>query len=808
MDPTLRRPPLISLALASASALAYQLLLIRVFSVIQWHHFAYMIISLALLGYGASGTFLSLVRGRIGRWHLPAYVLFIAMFAVTGLPAFLLAQKMAFSPEELLWRPVLIWRLAGLYFLLGTPFFFVAGAVGLAFMGWGRLAGRVYGTDLGGAAAGGLITVGLLWWMEPSRCLEAVSLLAAVAAWAAAVETGCARRITTLFALVFAAALFLAPKPSLQLSPYKDLSASLQVAGARIETTRSSPYGQVTVVSNRTVPFREAPGMGLTKASEPPEQLALFLDGDFASVITRDGGDDAKLAFLRSLPSAAPFAVSRPDRVLVLEAGGGLLALQASLLAPADVVAVERNPDVVDLVSNEYSVFAGGLYAGEPVRVIRGHPRSFLIDDAGGWDLIQLPAPGGLGAGASGLFALSEDYLRTREGLELLLDRLAPGGILAAQAWLSVPPRGSLRLAAGLVEAMRAAGVDSPGRGLVALRSWQMILILVRNGQFTPQDLDALRQFSSDRGFDIVWYDGMKREESGGVHRMAEPWLYDAFSAFVGGRAEDFFGDYKFDVRPTSDRRPFFNNFLRWSTMPEAIRLLRSGGMPLLEAGYALLFATLLQAILLGAILILAPLLASAARQTVVRRPARSTRTLVYFAAIGLAFMLIELSAIHRFILFLEEPIFATSVLVSAFLVFAGVGSLSTGRASTIHGLRRLARFGALGVTLFGLGWLLLVGSVTESGGALPMGTKVLLVLIFVAPLAFAMGHLFPSAMTALSVRAPDLVPWAWAVNGCASVVGAVLATVLAMAVGFDGCMLVALALYLLTLVSFPLQEP
>ncbi|MGD8481712.1 MAG: SAM-dependent methyltransferase [Gammaproteobacteria bacterium] len=806
MDSTLRRPPLISLALASAAALAYQLLLIRVFSIIQWHHFAYMIISLALLGYGASGTFLSLVRGRIGRWLLPAYVSSIALFAVTGLPAFLLAQNIAFSPEELLWRPVLIWRLAGLYFLLGTPFFFVAAAVGLAFMGWGRLAGRVYGTDLGGAAAGGLIAVGLLWWMEPLRCMEAVVLLAGVAAFAAALETGCARGVTALFALLFATVLLVAPKPILQLSPYKDLNASLQVAGGRVETTRSSPYGQVTVLSNRTVPFREAPGMGLVNTAEPPEQLALFLDGDFASVITRDRGDDAALDFLRSLPSAAPFAISRPDRVLVLEAGGGLLALQARLLAARDVVAVERNPDVVDLVRNVYGDFAGGIYAGDPVRVIRGHPRSFLINDSGGWDLIQLPAPGGLGAGASGLFALSEDYLRTREAFELLLDRLAPDGILATQAWLSVPPRGSLRLAASLVEALRAAGAEAPGRSVVALRSWQMILILVRKGQFTPQDLDALRRFSSDHGYDLVWYDGMRREESGRIHRMAEPWLYDAFAAFVGDRAKDFFRDYKFDVRPTSDRRPFFNNFLRWGTMPEAMRLLRSGGMPLLEAGYALLFATLLQAILLGALLILTPLLVSGARRTLVRRPARSLRTLVYFAAIGLAFMLIELSAIHRFILFLEEPVFASSVLVSAFLVFAGIGSLSSGRASTVDGLRRLARFGALGVTVFGLGWLMLLGSVTEAGGALPMATKVFLVLVFVAPLAFAMGQLFPSAMAALSVRDPDLVPWAWAVNGCASVVGAVLATVLAVVIGFDGCMLAALALYLLTLISFPLQ--
>ena len=147
-------PPLVSLSLASAAALGYQILLLRLFSIIQWHHFAYMVISLALLGYGASGTFLTLARQRLSG-HLPAaYGLGIGLFALSCLPAFLLAQYLAFSPEELLWRPQLIWRLGALYLVLGLPFFFVACAVGLVLMGWGRLAGRVYAVDLIGAASG------------------------------------------------------------------------------------------------------------------------------------------------------------------------------------------------------------------------------------------------------------------------------------------------------------------------------------------------------------------------------------------------------------------------------------------------------------------------------------------------------------------------------------------------------------------------------------------------------------------------------------------------------------------------------
>jgi len=763
-----------------------------------------MIISLALLGYGASGTVLSLMRDRLQPRHAAAYVASIVMFAACALPAFLLAQHLAFSPEELLWRPSLAWRLAGLYLLLGTPFFFVGGAVGLAFMGWGRQANRVYALDLGGAAIGGVVVLGLLWVVEPARCLQAVVLLASVAVIVAALETRCGRRTSALFFLVAVAAITVVPKPTLQPSPYKDLSAALQVAGARVEATRSSPHGQVTVVSNRTIPFREAPGMGLTASAEPPEQLAFFVDGNFSSVVTRDSGDISDLQFLRFLPSAAPYFIATPQRVLVLDAGGGLLPLQARTLGAQEVVAVERNPNVVDLVRTDYADFSGRLYDGGPVRAIRADPRSFLMVDSGAWDLIQLPGAGSLGGGASGLFSLSEDYLRTREAIVLMLDRLAPDGILAVQVWLSLPPRSSLRLAATLIDAMKAGGFPSPGQSIVVLRSWQLAVIMVRRGQFTADDVEALRQFAARSGFDLVWFEGMAREQFGGIHRMAEPWLYDAVAAFVSGGGSEYAAAYKFDIRPTSDDRPFFNNFLRWRTMPEAIGLLRCGGMPLLEAGYVLLLATLLQAVLTGVLLILAPLASRGARRPFAEAPAVAGRTIVYFFALGLAFMLIELAAIHRFILFLEEPIFASAVVVSAFLVFAGVGSLVGGRLATRMTRRRLARTAALAVVVLGAGWLLLLGPVTAYAGTLSMGMKILVTLILIAPLAFAMGQPFPAAVAALSETVSALVPWAWAVNGCASVIGAVLATVLAMAVGFDGCLTVALAMYLLAFSSCP----
>ncbi|UCC15262.1 MAG: SAM-dependent methyltransferase, partial [Gammaproteobacteria bacterium] len=251
---------------------------------------------------------------------------------------------------------------------------------------------------------------------------------------------------------------------------------------------------------------------------------------------------------------------------------------------------------------------------------------------------------------------------------------------------------------------------------------------------------------------------------------------------------------------------PFFHNFLRWSTVPEILGLLRNGGMALLEAGYVLLLATLIQAIVLGFLLVVAPLAASSARVSLMASPRLSLKTVVYFGAIGLAFMLVELAAIHRFTLFLEEPIFSSAIVVSSFLVFAGFGSLCGTKAIERMGAGRAARLAASAVIVLGVGWLLLLGRLMTLAGPLSLGIKIVLALMFIAPLAFAMGQLFPAAVASLSAIRPSLIAWAWAVNGCASVAGAVLASVLSVSIGFNGCLSIALLLYALTLISFPIS--
>src|SRR5207244_11061466 len=156
-------PPLAAIAMLSAAALGYEILLMRLFSIIQWHHFAYMMISVAMLGYGAAGTFVALSQRFLCAHFAPVFIAFATAFGITAVGGFLIAQQIAFNPLELLWDPQQPLRLLAVYALLFVPFFCAATCICLTFTRFGGDAHRVYAYDLGGAGAGCLGILALLF---------------------------------------------------------------------------------------------------------------------------------------------------------------------------------------------------------------------------------------------------------------------------------------------------------------------------------------------------------------------------------------------------------------------------------------------------------------------------------------------------------------------------------------------------------------------------------------------------------------------------------------------------------------------
>lgn len=797
---------LAAVALLSAAALAFEVLLVRAFAIMQWHHFAAMIISMALLGYGASGTLLTLARHRfVARAEL-SFAVLAALFGFCILAGVSVAQVVPLNLLELAWDRGQQVKLMLVYLVLALPFLLAGSGIGLALAVAGEHVGRICRSDLLGAGCGSLGVIGLLWLLPVADCFRAT---AAFALSAAAVGSGAPRRNSLLAGACLAGAVlipwvwpeaWLAPRPS----PYKELSLALIVPGARVVAERHGPLGQLTVVENPNVPFRWAPGQSLTSTQEPPEQLAVFTDGSGMTAITRFDGEFDRLRYLDEQTAALPYHLLARPRVLVLGAGGGADVLLARMFQAASIDAVELDPRMVELVRSRFAGFAGDVYA-PPARVHVADARGFVQSSEQLYDIVQISLLDSFAA-AGGLPGLGVSTIYTLEAMRALLDRLAPEGVLAITRWNSVPPRDSLKLFATAVQALRDRGVDDPGNRLAWIRGWRTATLLVKNGALSAEDAAAVRTFSRERGFDLAWLPGMHGDESNRFNLLDRPWFHQGASALLGPDPGAFFATYKFDVSPATDDRPFFFHTLKTSTLMELLRMPERAGFNLVEWGYPVLLATLGQALVASILLILLPLLAlrRAPPGSQYRSQAR-VRVVLYFAALGLAFMFIEVTFIQRFQLFLGHPVYAVSAVLCAFLVFAGLGSGATRAfALRVGGDRRAARIAVAGIAVLATAHLLLLGDLFRHLTALPLLVKVPISILAIAPLAFCMGMPFPLGLVRIQADAPPLLPWAWGINGCASVVSAILASLLALHLGFTMVLLSAVALYVLAALVYP----
>ncbi len=800
---------LLAVATVSAAILAYEVLLMRLFAIVQWHHFAYMIISIALLGFGASGSFLSLAGAWLKPRFTAAFAASAALFGITALAAFALGQRLPFNALEVVWDPGQLLYLLALYALFTLPFFCGATCIGLAFARFGPRIPRIYRYDLTGAGIGALGIVGALFLVSPEDSLRLIAALGPAAAGLVCLGGEGRRRAWAAAAFFAAGPAFALAMPAswteLRLSPYKGLSKTIAVPGSLLIGEYSSPLGLLSVVRSGSIPLRHVAGLSLNNRIEPPDQLAVFTDGDAMSVITADDGRAEALGYLDFTTAALPYHLLERPAVLVLGAGGGGDVLRAVTLHAARVDAVELNPQMVRLVRDLHGGFAGGLYSRPDVRVHLAEARGFVAGRGGAWDLIEIPLLDSFGAAAAGVHSLSESYIYTEEAFRAYLRRLRPGGYLSITRWLKLPPRDSLKLLATARAALEAEGDASPERRLALIRSWDTTTLLVKNGDLSSTEVAAIRAFADERAFDLAYVPGITPAEGNRWNRLERPYFLEGATALLGAGRDDFLAGYKFDIAPTRDDRPYFFDFFKWRSLPEILALRLQGGAALLEWGYPILFATLLQAAVLSLLLILLPLgLGRLAAGKGVRRG----RLAAYIAALGLAFLFIEIAFIQRFILFLSHPLYAVAVVLAGFLVFAGLGSgLAPRFADWLAGPRTrwpawlagrtAVEWAVLGIGLIALAYLLILPPLFDWLMPLPDWAKVLLALALIAPLAFWMGMPFPLGLARVSENQPSFVPWAWGINGCTSVLSAILATILAIHFGFAAVVVIAVLLYL-----------
>ena len=793
----------------SASVLAYEILLMRLLSISLWTHFAYMVISLALLGFGAAGSLLFLLSRRVYE-NMDAWLVLLAGAASVCFPlAFSVSQQIGLDPLQLAWQNKEWAGMFVTYLVMAVPFLVSGGIVGIILSAAGREVPRFYAADLLGAGFGCVGVVPALTLGPPWALIPLLSGLAlAGAGWSCATTAWGRKGILVLpvsGSLILACYVFLPPLP--QIHHTKAFPMTMAFPDARVEAVRQGPLGLIHVVGSTLI--REVPGLSLNyglggtgQEGILPQQKALFSDGDTLSTITRFKGDLDDLAHLDFTTMALPYHVRPADHVLVLGAGGGADVLLSLRHKVHRIVALEANPQIAELMTGPFAEFSGHLYQRREVQLLVRDARQFLHATEERFDVIQLSLLDAYGSSAAGHYSAAESYLYTTEAFGLYLSLLTDSGLLAVTRWLKLPPRDSLRVFSTALSALRQAGISQrPEEHLVLIRSWKTATLLVSKRPFAPEEIESLTAFTEARSFDVDYYAGMKEHRANRYDVQKEAYSFKGATALAGSTPEIFLRNYLFDVSPTTDDRPYFSHFFRWDKAASLLRQLRREFLPLVETGTILIVATLVQAVIGGAALILLPLLFLGRVHTRAREEVSAwnvAATLFYFGSIGLAFMFLEMALLPKYTLLLSHPIYSTAVVLGAVLVFAGWGSLTVRHVES-----RSLWIAVIGVCAWVLGQALVEESLFAWALGRPFAVRLVLTVVMVGSLSFFLGWPFPIGLRETSGRFASLVPWAWGINGCASVMGAVLGKMISMSVGLRMTMGLAALLYLVSAVLF-----
>jgi hypothetical protein len=807
--PSPSRSTHLSLFLLSAATLVFEINLTRLFSVTQFYHFAFLTVSLALLGFGASGTALALFPNW-GREHASRHVSQLALAtAVSILGAYLLTNRLPLDSFSIAWDRRQVWVLTLHLLVLASPFFFSGMAVGLLLNTYAHMAGQVYAVNLAGSALGCLVAL-----VAPARVggEGTVVLSCALSALAGLV---CAasrpRRQLLLSGLASALLVFglldlglrvtgqsTSALLDLRLSPYKGLSYALQYPGAKVIYRRWNAFARVDVV--RSPGIRSLPGLSYRFTQLPPPQDGLLVDGDDLSPVMLPGSDSAAADYM---PGAIAFRLRPQAEALILEPRGGLDVLIALEMGARRVTAVEVNPLIVEA--------AGPIYTDRRVRVVVESDRSYLRRSRASYDVVVLSLANAYHPVRSGAYSLAEDYRYTIEAFQDAVARLNPDGLLVVTRWLQLPPSEELRAFALAVTTLERAG-RNPANHVIAFRGYNTGTLLVKASPFTPGEVDAVRAFAADRAFDLIYAPGLRPDDVNQYNILPEDVYYQAFSALLNTRPDQrdtWYATYPFEVTPPTDDRPFFGHFFKWSQAPQVLAELGKTWQPFGGAGYFVVVALLVLAIAMAGVLILLPLVVARVRIGL-RTPPQGSKpsggaltALVYFGLIGLAFLLVEIPLIQRFILFLGHPAYALTAVLFTLLLFSGLGSLQA-----VHVPLRLA-LATLAALVLSLPWLLPNLFALTLG--LSLGWRLGVTVAMLAPIGFLMGIPFPRGIHGLEREAPGLIPWVWGVNGAASVVASALAALLALSFGFRWVLMAGAACYAgawLTAMAAGLQAP
>ena len=799
--------------LTSLAALMLEIVQTRILSVVVWYHLAFLVISLAMFGLTAGAVWVYLKGGRFTAKTL-SYDLgyFCGLFAFAT--AICLAAQMTLTPIiTRFFTTLAIWTELAL--CLSAPFFFAGVVISLALTRSPFPISRVYGVDLVGAAGGSIGALLLLNITDgPSAVLwiGAVAALGAISFSLSGIGDVPEKKPPLHLWLWTRQWIFLLLLIIAVLNPFLEHGLQPVAVKGKFEFPATHALRQWNSFSRvdvshvfKGLPIMWGPSPKMFERQWLVDQVDLFIDGDAGTTAYRFDGNFERVGFLKYDVTNLAYFLPGRERGVVVGVGGGRDVLSAALFGLKEITAVELNPILVDLQMRESGLLGFTNIARIPgVRFVTDEGRSWLARSRELYDVIQMSLVDTWAATGAGAFTLSENGLYTVDAWKIFFGRLTAKGVLTVSRWYEpATPDETGRLVSLAVATLLETGAREPRRHLFLAAQQRIATLVMSKSPFSPQDIEALEQAADTYQHEVL-ITPSRMPKSSALSRIVN--AADAKSLYA------FTSSLAFDLTPPTDDRPFFFNQLPLSRPFQAFAFAsgvlatsaKGGGV---RYGNLVATVTLLVLFLIAAALVVAALiipLRSAVNDVGVRLVRNGT---IYFALIGIGFMMIEIGLLQRMSIFLGHPVYSLSVLLFTLILSTGIGSFLSDNFR-LDSRARIVSWG-IATAVYGFALAICLGSVFAAFSDSALAPRILLCVALIAPAGIFLGFGFPTGMSLVSSMDARPTPWFWGINGAAGVLASITAVVVSLALGITATLLVGAICYLFLIpVALTLLQP
>ena len=758
--------------LIALSMLMLEVALTRIFSLILFYHFAVLSISLALFGSAAAGVMIYLFPVYFRKEKAETMLTLLSLvYSISVVVSFVIFLQIPAGYWDVSFGNFLTLSLA--YVVLAFPFFFGGLCLSLILKILASKVSLVYFADLIGAALGCLLALWFLNLLGGPGTVFAVAVVGALASLAFGFGRQSRLRYANLAWLIVSITILIL---NAQFDIYKIKFVKGELESATLYEGWNS-FSRVAVFPENKG-AGDVFGWGLSHKFEydNPGWMRLTIDAMAETPIVHFNGDWESISFLKYDASALVYYLRDNAKVFVIGPGGGRDVLTALMFDAYHIDGVELNPLIIKAVRHNFADYAGYIYDDPRVHIYADDGRNFLAKSSERYDVLQASAVDTWAATAAGAFALSENTLYTQEAFQMYRQHLTPDGILAFSRFVYPGDRygEALRLTSLALAAWQAEGIQDPSQYLMLVGNLNdvedegYVSLLLKNSPFTLEEVEKVEAVSQEMGFEVL-YAPFDRGH-GLIHELVTAPDYQAF-----------WENYSLDIAPPTDDRPFFFQMLKLSDIPrlglwkifgseEKLRV-----VPIATLGVLLALVTFMVLVF-----VLGPMWLY--KRRAVKNIKRSPLFLLYYACLGIGFMLIEVGLIQKFVLFLGHPTYALAVVLSSLLLSSGLGSFATRQVVPEHAARVSSRIGLGLIFLLPL-YILFLPNLQSNFMVLNQPLKIIISISGLLPIGLLMGTFFPLGIKlAIVHQAETAIPWYWAVNGAASV----FASVFAIAVGLQ----------------------